>query len=76
MNRITKATRSVKKHKTALAATAGVVVGASAVYFTVIHGRTLLEVTASNVEHMRANGLALGYETDFGLLMLTVPKHA
>lgn len=76
---ITKAVGFVKKNKTVLAASAGVVTGASIAYYACYHnlaGRTFLEVTAAHVDHMRENGVALLYETpDFGAVMLTVPKH-
>lgn len=72
----TKALNFVKKNKTAIAASVGVVAGISITYYTCISGKTLLEVTAANVDYMRENGVALLYESkELGALMLTVPKH-
>lgn len=74
-NPIAKTRNFVQTHKTAIAASLGVIAGASLTYYTCISGRTLIEVTAAHVDHMRENELAFLYDTAHGAVMLTVPKH-
>ena len=55
-DKIASAKTFVKKHKTAIALTTGVAVGATATYLTKIHGRTLLEVTEGTAAYMKRTG--------------------
>ena len=70
--KLNKLKKTVKRHAPAVVISSA---ATAAVIYAIYQPKTLLEVTAKNVDYLRENGGAFIYETKLGDIMVTVPKH-
>lgn len=72
--KIASAKTFVEKHKTAIACTTGIVVGATATYFAVTRNRLMLKIDDIDAEKISTGDVAL-CDSKFGTLVLALEAY-